>query len=373
MRFSTLMKHPAEWMTGSDSGADSAIVLTSRIRLARNISGSLFPGWSRKVERIELLESLHKKVEELPQMKKAFSQELDALTSVQKQVLVERHLISREQAARGAGSATVVNREQTLSIMINEEDHLRLQSIRSGLHLKKAYDLISKVDKQLEKVVNFAFDQDLGYLTACPTNLGTGLRASAMLHLPGLVISDNINEVMNGIAKLGLAVRGIFGEGTESLGHLFQISNQSTLGESEEEIIERLTRVIGRVSDQERNARLKLLEDQPQALTDKVARSYGLLSHAYVIDSKEALNHISFIRLGSDMGFFPKETIQRCDELIMEIEPAHLQHFTGRKLNANERDTIRAEIIRRRLQSIPTPDINFIRDRLNLDISSSSE
>lgn len=371
MRFTTLLKHPAGWMTGSD--ADSAIVLTSRIRLARNISGSSFPGWSRKEERIELLSTLQEKVEALPEMKNAFSHELSDLTSVQKQVLVERHLISREQAARGAGSAAVVNRDQTLSIMINEEDHLRLQSIRSGLHLKEAYDLISKVDSQLEKVVPFAFDQDLGYLTACPTNLGTGLRASAMLHLPGLVISEHINEVMNGIGKLGLAVRGIFGEGTESLGHLFQISNQSTLGESEEDIIERLDRVIRKVYSQERNARQKLLEEKPQMLADKVSRSYGLLSHAYVIDSKEALTHISLIRLGSDMGFFPKETIQLCDELIMEIEPAHLQHFTARKLSPIERDTIRAEIIRSRLQSLTSPDISFIKHHLDLDTPPSSE
>ena len=371
MRFSTLLKHPAGWMTGAD--ADSAIVLTSRIRLARNISGSLFPGWARKDERIELLETLQEKVEALPEMKNAFSHELSDLTSVQKQVLVERHLISREQAARSAGSAAVVNRNQTLSIMINEEDHLRLQSIRSGLRLKEAYDLISKVDSQLEKVVPFAFDADLGYLTACPTNLGTGLRASAMLHLPGLVLSEHINEVMNGIGKLGLAVRGIFGEGTESLGHLFQISNQSTLGESESDIIERLDRVIRKIHKQERNARLKLIEEEAQMLTDKIARSYGLLRHAYVMDSKEALNHLSLVRLGSDMGFFPKETIALCDELIMEIEPAHLQHFANRKLSPNERDTIRAEIIRSRLQSLDSPDISSIKNHLDLDASSPPE
>ena len=370
MRFSTLLKNPARWMTGSD--ADSAIVLTSRIRLARNISGASFPGWARKTERIELLGPLQEKVEALSQMKNAFSHELSDLTSVQKQVLVERHLISREQAARGPGSATVVNRDQTLSIMINEEDHLRLQSIRSGLHLKEAYDLISKVDSQLEKNTTFAFDKDLGYLTACPTNLGTGLRASVMLHLPGLVLSENIDGVMNGISKLGLAVRGIFGEGTESLGHLFQISNQSTLGESENDIIERLERVIRKIYTQERNARLKLLEDEPQILADKISRSYGLLSHAYVIDSKEALNHISLIRLGSDIGVFPKDTIQHCDALIMEIQPAHLQHFTNRKLTAIERDTIRAEIIRSRLQKLSPPDTLFIKHSL-LDTPPSSE
>jgi protein arginine kinase len=283
MRFTTLLKHPADWMTGAD--ADSAIVLTSRIRLARNITGSPFPGWAHKEERIDILPLLREKIEELPEMKDAFSHQLSELSSVQKQVLVERHLISREQAARSDGSAAVVNRSQTLSVMINEEDHLRLQSIRSGLHLREAYELIAEVDAQLEKTLPYAFDHELGYLTACPTNVGTGLRASAMLHLPGLVISDHIGQVIQAVGKLGLAVRGIFGEGTESLGHLFQISNQSTLGESEDDIISRLERVIQRVRDQERHARLKLVEDDPQMIADKISRAYGLLKYAFIIDS----------------------------------------------------------------------------------------
>ncbi|MBT8044123.1 MAG: protein arginine kinase [Verrucomicrobiae bacterium] len=358
MRFSTLMKHPADWMTGAD--ADSAIVLTSRIRLARNITGAPFPGWARKKERIEILPKLRQTIEALPEMKDAFSQQLDELSSVQKQVLVERHLISREQAARSEGSAAVVNRTQTLSVMINEEDHLRLQSIRSGLHLREAYELISQVDTELEKSLPYAFDHELGYLTACPTNIGTGLRASTMLHLPGLVIGDHIGQVIQAVGKLGLAVRGIFGEGTESLGHLFQISNQSTLGESEDDIINRLERVIHKVRDQERNARLKLLEDDPQMIADKISRAYGLLKYAYVIDSKEALTHLSLIRLGSDMGCFPKDTIRLCDTLLMDIEPAHLQHLADRKLTPEERDTLRAEIIRSRLQNLETPVISFI-------------
>lgn len=359
MRFSTLLKHPADWMTGAD--ADSAVVLTSRIRLARNVRGAPFPGWARKSERTKLLGELREKIEGLSLMKDAFSHELNELSSVQKQVLVERHLISREQAARGEGSATVVNRSQTLSVMINEEDHLRLQSIRSGLHLREAYELIHGVDMELEKDLPYAFDHELGYLTACPTNLGTGLRASAMLHLPGLVISDHMGQVIQAVAKLGLAVRGIFGEGTESLGHLFQISNQSTLGETEDDIISRLERVITKVRDHERNARLKLVEDDPQMVADKISRAYGMLRFAYVIDSKEALNHLSLVRLGADMGCFPEDTIRVCDALLMDIEPAHLQHVAGRKLTPEERDTSRAEIIRDRLQNLPTPDIGFIK------------
>ena len=360
MRFSTLLKHPAGWMIGADS--DSAVVLTSRIRLARNVRDTPFPGWARKSERIDILSDLRPAIEDLPAMKDAFSHPLSELSSVQKQVLVERHLISREQAARSEGSAVVVNRVQTLSVMINEEDHLRLQSIRSGLHLQEAYELIASVDEKLEKELPYAFDHELGYMTACPTNLGTGLRASAMLHLPGLVISDHIGQVIQGIGKLGLAVRGIFGEGTESLGHLFQISNQSTLGESEKTIISRLERVIRKVRDHERNARIKLVEDDPQMIADKIARAYGLLKYAYVIDSKEALTHLSLIRLGADMDCFPQDTLQLCDALLMDIEPAHLQYHAKRKLTPEERDTLRAEIIRSRLQNLPSPVISFIKN-----------
>lgn len=358
MRFSTLLKHPADWMTGR--GADSSVVLTSRIRLARNITGMPFPGWARKKERVRAMDFLLPEVQALPVMKDAFAHQLSDLSSVQKQVLVERHLISREQAARSQGSAAVIDRNQSLSVMVNEEDHLRLQSIRSGLHLKEAYEHIVKVDELLEQSLPYAFDQELGYLTACPTNLGTGLRASAMLHMPGLVLSDNIGQIIQAAGKLGLAVRGIFGEGTESLGHLFQISNQSTLGQSEVDIIERLERFIRSVHDAERNARLKLIEDDPQMVADKISRAYGLLRYAYVIDSKEALTHLSLIRLGCDMNCFPEETMQLCDGLLMDIEPAHLQHHAGRKLSPEERDAIRAEIIRSRLQNLSSPDINSI-------------
>ena len=355
MRFSTLLKHPADWMTGAAVG--TSVVLTSRVRLARNLRREPFPGWSTKERRVAVLGRVKPEVEALPEMKNGFSQELDALTSLQKQVLVERHLISREQAARGEGSAAIVNRKQALCLMINEEDHLRMQSIRPGLALKEAYDLVSAVDAQLEGNLEFAFDHELGYLSACPTNLGTGMRASAMLHLPGLVLSDQIAQVLQAVGKLQLAVRGFFGEGTESLGNLFQISNQSTLGESEDTIIRRLERVIQQVASHERNARQKLFEDDPDMVFDRVGRAYGTLRHAHVIPSKEALNLLSILRLGAELGFFPPETGGTCDSLLMEIQPAHLQLHSGEKLNPEQRDAIRAEIIRSRLQSLEPPAI----------------
>lgn len=359
MRFSTLIKNPADWMTGE--GADTAIVLTSRIRLARNLKGEPFPGWAKKDQRQHTLDILRPAVESLPCMKDAFSQELDDLTSVQKQVLVERHLISREHAARGEGSAAVIERRQSIALMLNEEDHLRMQSIRPGMALREAYEALASIDEEVEQSVEVAFDHELGYLTTCPTNLGTGMRASSMLHLPALVLSDQIGQVLQAVNKIGLAVRGLYGEGTESLGNLFQISNQSTLGESEETILRRLERVIAQVATHERNARDKLLEDDPEMVADKIGRAYGVLRHAWVIDSKEALNHLSLLRLGGDLGFLPQETVKSCDALLMDIQPAHLQLHSGRKLSPEERDSIRAEIVRSRLQTLEAPDIRSTR------------
>ncbi len=350
MRFSTLVKHPADWMTGKSK--DNAVVITSRIRLARNLEGVVFPGWAKKKDRKKVMAKIFPNLTALKEMKNGFAQELSNLESLEKQVLVERHLISREQAARSEGCAAVVNRKQSLSLMVNEEDHLRIQSIRSGMHLREAYELINKVDQELEKSLCYAFDEKLGYLTACPTNLGTGMRASAMLHLPALVITEQIGQVLQAVNKIGLAVRGLFGEGTESLGHMFQISNQSTLGESEEVIIDRLERVIKQVATHERNARRKMLEEDHDALTDKVNRAYGLLRYAHIFDSKEAFSHVSLLRLGADLGYFPEGTMEKCDSLMMKIQPAHLQLYAGKELEPEKRDLIRAEIIRDQLQNL---------------------
>jgi len=357
MRFSTLVKNPADWMTGGPrvAGGDHAAVITSRVRLARNLRRHPFPGWANRDQRIAACEVMRPAVEALAPMKDAFSQELGDLDAVQKQVLVERHLISREHAARSDGSAAVIERRQRFSIMINEEDHLRMQSIQAGMKLTECFQSLSELDTELENTLEFAFDAKLGYLTTCPTNLGTGMRASAMLHLPGLVLAEQINKVLQGVHKIGLAVRGLYGEGTESLGNLYQISNQSTLGESEEAIIERLDRVIGQVAQHEHNAREKLLEDEPGMVADRIGRAYGVLRYSHLIDSKEALNQLSLLRLGAGTGFFPQEAVATCDTLLMEIQPAHLQLHADRQLTPDERDSIRADILRERLQSLATP------------------
>ncbi len=358
MKINRLSSKPGDWPGGD--GPNQSIVITSRVRLARNLSMLPFPGWAKKAERVETLELIKPSVEALPAMKDATSIGLQDLTALEKQVLVERHLISREHAAKGVGSAVVINKKQTLAIMINEEDHLRMQSIRPGLQLKNVFKMIDAVDSELEANLNFAYSRELGYLTACPTNVGTGMRASAMLHLPGLVLSEQINRVVQGVNKIGLAVRGLYGEGTEAMGNLFQISNQTTLGQKEEEIIGNLTKVIEKIVEHEENARAVLVEKRANTLLDQIGRAYGTLTFAWSMTSKEALNLLSVIRLGIDLGFFEADFRGMIDGLFMETQPAHLQKGSEQKLSAEERDHLRAEIIRTRLKDFPRPELDKI-------------
>jgi protein arginine kinase len=356
VKFSNVMSTGGEWLRGE--GPHHQIVISSRVRLARNLRSRAFPGWAKKAERTAILDLIKPRVEELTEMQDSFSELLQDLSAIEKQVLVERHLISREHAAKSVGSAIVMNRRQTLSIMINEEDHLRMQSIRSGLQLKQAFKLVDKIDSALESKLEFAYDQRLGYLTACPTNVGTGMRASAMLHLPGLVLSELINQVIQAVSKIGLAVRGLYGEGTEAMGNLFQISNQTTLGEKEDEIINRLSKVIETIIEKEHDARQVLIQKKSNTLWDQIGRAYGVLTFAHAMSSKEALNLLSIIKLGVDLGAFPEDRRLPIDELFIDTQPAHLQKSSQQKLNAEERDHLRAEIIRERLKLFPKPDIS---------------
>ena len=236
---------PAE--SARRKGPHDRIVMSSRVRLARNLKDAAFPGWAKKPERIRVLELIRPAVMGLPEMKDAFAETMDSLSTLDKQILVERHLISREHAAKSSGSGLVLNRDETLCFMINEEDHLRMQALRPGLQLRQAWGTIDQADSALEKKLEYAFNPELGYLTACPTNIGTGIRVSAMLHLPGLVLAEQINPIIQSVNKLGLAVRGLYGEGTEALGNVFQVSNQMTLGEAETAIVERLEKVLAQI------------------------------------------------------------------------------------------------------------------------------
>jgi protein arginine kinase len=336
-------------------GPHDRIVMSSRVRLARNLRDFSFPGWAKKPERVKVLEMVLPAVSALPEMSDSFAEAMDNLTALDKQLLVERHLISREHAAKNVGSGLVVNRAETFSVMINEEDHLRMQALRPGFQTRDAWQAIDKLDSALEKKLNFAFDNELGYLTACPTNIGTGIRVSAMLHLPGLVLSEQINPIIQSVNKLGLAVRGLYGEGTEALGNVFQVSNQMTLGESETVIVERLEKVLSQIVEHEENARQSLMEKKPKVVFNQIGRAYGVLANAHIISSKETMNLLSFLRLGVDMGLFPGTERSQVDELFLITQPAHLQKQVSDKLSAEERDLIRSDMVRERLKTVSRP------------------
>lgn len=341
--------------TARRKGPHDRIVMSSRVRLARNIRDASFPGWAKKPERVRVLELIRPAIEGLPEMKDAFSESMDSLSALDKQILVERHLISREHAAKSAGSGLVLNRDETLCFMINEEDHVRMQALRPGLQLRQAWSAIDQADSALEKKLDYAFSPDMGYLTACPTNIGTGIRVSAMLHLPGLVLGDQINPIIQSVNKLGLAVRGLYGEGTEALGNVFQVSNQMTLGEAETAIVERLEKVLAQIIEHEENARGSLIEKKPKMVYNHIGRAYGILANAHSISSKETMNLLSLMRLGVDVGLFPGVDRSLVDELFILTQPAHLQKQHSEKLSAEERDLLRADMVRERLKPVSRP------------------
>ena len=353
MNLHEFLVSPAE--TAQRHGPHDRIVMSSRVRLARNVRDAAFPGWAKKPERVKILEMIRPAVESLPEMKGAFSEAMDNLGALDKQILVERHLISREHAAKSSGSGLVLNREESFCVMINEEDHLRMQALRPGLQLRQAWGAIDHLDSELEKKLDYAFDNELGYLTACPTNLGTGIRVSAMLHLPGLVLGEQINPIIQSVNKLGLAVRGLYGEGTEALGNVFQVSNQMTLGETETTIVERLEKVLAQIIEHEENARQTLLEKKPKVVFNHIGRAYGILANAHSISSKETMNLLSLMRLGVDMGLFPGAERSLVDELFILTQPAHLQKQFSDKLSAEERDLLRADMVRERLKNVSRP------------------
>jgi protein arginine kinase len=353
MDIHTFLVPPAD--IAKRKGPHDRIVMSSRVRLARNIKEAAFPGWAKKPERVRVLDLIRPTIENLPEMKDSFSETMDSLSTLDKQILVERHLISREHAAKSAGSGLVLNRDETLCFMINEEDHLRMQALRPGLQLRQAWAAIDSADSQLEKRLEYAFSGEWGYLTACPTNIGTGIRVSAMLHLPGLVLAEQINPIIQSVNKLGLAVRGLYGEGTEALGNVFQVSNQMTLGESETAIVERLEKVLAQIIEHEENARATLLEKKPKMVYNHIGRAYGILANAHSISSKETMNLLSLMRLGVDMGLFPGVDRALVDELFIMTQPAHLQKQHTEKLSAEERDLLRADMVRERLRAVSRP------------------
>jgi len=349
-----LLAAPAELTDNRDSRCP--VVLMTRIRLARNLNGHRFPGRADKGERGDIFKLCCESLSQTPGLKRGVSLEVEDLDDQQRLLLVERHLISRELIESQSGAGAIINRDQSVSVMVNEEDHLRIQVLRTGFNLKKAWSTIDSLDSALEKSLDYAFSPQLGYLTACPTNLGTGMRASAMMHLPALVIAGQMEKVVRAVNQLGMVVRGLFGEGSDASGSIFQISNQTTLGETEPVIVKRLQNVLKSIVEHELNARDRLLENEPTKLPDKIGRAFGVLQNAHMISSSEAMNLLSLIRLGVDLGYFDESPRVAVDRLFIEAQPGHIQQRAGKtELESDARDRLRAAQLRSEFAKFETP------------------
>ncbi len=342
----------SEWMKGD--GPDSDIVFSSRVRIARNLHNYPFPILATSQQSSEVMSKLASVAQEgkLEPIGSFETIVLSELSELERRVLVEKHLISPALANEARAGAVVMSENESVSIMINEEDHLRIQCLYPGFQVQEAWKLASKIDDIYEEAVDYAFDERRGFLTSCPTNVGTGIRASVMMHLPALVLTHQINRILSAITQVGLAVRGLYGEGSEALGNLFQISNQITLGQSEDEIIDNLHGVVRQIIEHEKAARERLQAESSLRLEDRVMRSYGILSHAAIIDSKESAQRLSDVRLGIDLGMIREVSPQVMNELMVMTQPGFLQQAFEEKLNTEQRDARRAELIRSRLLSV---------------------
>ncbi|SJZ92341.1 protein arginine kinase [Garciella nitratireducens] len=333
-------------------GKDNDIVITSRIRLARNIKGMIMPTFMDEQQAKKVMNAVYDSVVNSNSAIAHQFQllEMSQLPLLEKQVLVEKHLISLDLAQSKIGSVLIQQNEQ-ISIMINEEDHIRIQCILPGFQLNHVWDIANKVDDLLEERLSFAFDGQWGYITACPTNLGTGMRASVMLHLPCLMLTGQIDSLMQAMTKLGLTMRGLYGEGSEFLGDLFQISNQITLGSSEQEIISKLCSVVKETIKRERQLREEIKNGNFVEVEDKIYRSYGILQNARLLSSEECMKILSYVRLGIDLGYIKEIDIETINHLMIYTQAGMLQKNYGKIMDEKERDFVRTQYIREKLKN----------------------
>lgn len=345
-----ISKARTSWM--SSDGPDSEIVLTSRIRLARNIQDVKFPLLFSREAADNVIQQVENSL--LKHSNQPFGEmellAMNELNTLEKRVLVEKHLISPQLAEQSPYGAVILSEDEEISIMINEEDHIRIQCIKPGLQIEEAFKEANTIDDLIEKKINYAYHAEMGYLTSCPTNIGTGLRASVMMHLPGMVLTQQMNRIIPAIQQLGLVVRGIYGEGSEALGNIFQISNQITLGRSEKDIIEELKSVVTQLIGREKEARNALVQTSNIQLEDRVFRSYGILCNSRIMETKEAAKCLSDVRLGIDMGYIKNISKNILNELMILTQPGFLQLYAGEQMNPNDRDIRRASLIRERLK-----------------------
>jgi protein arginine kinase len=327
------------------------VVLSSRVRLARNIAGVPFPHQASEADLAKVVEYAQKAIRVSKGLTDLVVIRLSETPALDRQILVEKHLISPQHAQGAKHRLVAIRPDETVSVMVNEEDHLRIQALLPGLQLKEALRLASQVDDAFEGAVDYAFDDRLGYITACPTNVGTGLRASVMVHLPALTTTGQVGRVLATVSNVGVAVRGLYGEGSEATGNVFQLSNQVTLGRPEVELVDNLAGVTKQIIDQERSVREKLVRERRDQLEDKVNRAYGLLSHARLMTSQEALGLLSDVRLGVEAGLLPDVEAKTLNELMVITQPAYLQRIMGRELAPHERDVRRAALIREKIRA----------------------
>ena len=350
MNIDDLTNQTGEWLKGT--GPHANIVMSTRVRLARNINRLPFPNKATKKQQQDFLEMIEKIIGQIDYFKDSAFLKLNEMDNVDKQLLVERHLMSHEHATNTEGKALVISQEEILAVMLNEEDHMRIQVMQSGFNLVETWKIINMIDDQLADKLDFAYLPKWGYLTSCPTNTGTAMRGSVMLHLPALVMTKQINKVLAAIAKLSFASRGFYGEGTQARGNFYQISNQVSMGHSEEDIIQNINGLIRQVIEQEEQARQALIVQNRPMLEDKIFRSLGILKNAYIISSQETVELLSMVRLGIDLGIVKDIDRRTINELFLTIQPAHLQKIESKKLSSSARDTKRASLIRQKLGGI---------------------
>jgi protein arginine kinase len=337
------------------SGPDCDIVLSTRVRLARNLQGYPFSVRAKPADRAAILSTVREVLERTPPLADGIMAEIENLEPRGRRVLLERHLVSRELIGHESNdvpssAALVIATSDPLGLMINEEDHLRLQCLTSGFSPRDTWQMVDTLDEELGSQLPFAFHHEFGHLTSCPTNCGTGLRASVLIHLPGLVLTQEINKVLQGISQVGLTFRGLHGEGSEVIGNLFQVSNQTTLGKSEEDLIDHLQKIVGQVVEYERQARSVLVRDAPNVIEDKVWRAYGLLRHARSLGFDELMNLLSGVRLGLSLKLLAGPSVYVLNRIMIFAQNAHLEEATAGTLSGSELDIQRANYVRSALQ-----------------------
>lgn len=348
--FDSMSKSPAAWLSGH--GEEALVVLSTRVRLARNVAGSQFPPSADDDTRKRIISYFDLALTKSQLLRDGEYHKAPDIDSLDRDFLVERHLISPVFLKGDLNKAVFIAPNERVSIMVNEEDHLRIQALSAGLNPQESYELALQYEAELGNFLDFDYDNDFGYLTTCPTNAGTGMRASVLIHLPGLVLTRDIDKIINRITNSGLVVRGFYGEGTDVLGNLFQISNQYTLGVSEEEIIRQITQVTEEISEEEATARQRLIDEAADMIEDKIWRAFGILKNARVLTSDEVMNLLSAIRLGRAMKILEGIDIGLINEILLLSQPAHLQKYYGQEMDNNKRDFVRAQMVRDKLRNI---------------------